>query len=511
MPFVVLSQTSETSAWTGTALIPGYTELYDGLTIRCFLPYNSTSAPVTLALAVDTGGSMITPTTLPVYWLYPERLTTQITQNAIFTLTYRPRIGSIGTAMWLCNYDKVGSGNVTGDNLTNGYLIKGSGNNSISASAFRVQVKGATASLWNGADGYIPTEELIDYHITSDLIGTSIQRHSTELTAIAALTPSEGYLHYNGTSFEYSAGTGGAYLPLAGGTMTGQIMSQNIIPKSDRVYDLGNGNNGWASIRQNGNQGQYGFQSSWMVDTYGMHLYKEDPYGEYNIYWKDGSNQEKNVMGFCQSTSYHDCDIVMGENVMFNPFNILLTGNLKYGNRMGEVVVDGTGNIGTYNDPFTSLHVRNFYLYNDNIPAGERHNYLPCADGSVVSKAALSAGVPLYNLEFTAGIFNPKTYNPGTSSIQVRIPVSTDHIGEGYSNKFFTEVRARQAVSNYDITPADVLPHHSNQYTLGSSSYAWKELYLADQITGEVYKITVNNGALSVALTGEHGGGGVIS
>ena len=66
-------------------------------------------------------------------------------------------------------------------------------------------------------------------------------------------------------------------------------------------------------------------------------------------------------------------------------------------------------------------------------------------------------------------------------------------------------------MSNYDITPADVLPYRSNQYTLGSSSYAWKELYLADQITGDIYKITVNNGALSVALPGEHGGGGVIS
>ena len=187
MPFVVLTQTSETSVWTGTAYIPGFTGLYDGFTIRCFLPYNSTSDPVTLSLSVYTGGSMIAPTTLPVYWLYPdERLTTQITQNAVFTLTYRPRVGSVGNPMWLCNYDKVGTGNVIGANLTRGRLITGNGDNNIIASSFSVQTKGAVAGGgWDGTNSYIPTEALIsDY----------FQPLDGDLTAIAALTGS-GYPH----------------------------------------------------------------------------------------------------------------------------------------------------------------------------------------------------------------------------------------------------------------------------------------------------------------------------
>ena len=205
MPFVVLSQTSETSVWTGTAYIPGFTGLYDGFTIRCFLPYNSTSEPVTLSLTVDTGGGAMTPTALPVYWLYPdEELTTQIPQNAVFTLTYRPRIGSVGNPIWLCNYDKVGTGNVIGNNLTQGRLITGNGDNNIIASSFAVQSKGAVAGGgWDASNSLIPTEALIsDY----------FQPLDTDLSKIAALTGS-GY-PYRNSNGNWSLSDISGYQPL---------------------------------------------------------------------------------------------------------------------------------------------------------------------------------------------------------------------------------------------------------------------------------------------------------
>ena len=83
IPNVIGTQTVATSAWTGVA--PTITGLYDGLSIRYWMPYSSTSSSVTLNLNLKGG----TPTgAIACYYGGTTRLTTHYGAGNIVTLTY---------------------------------------------------------------------------------------------------------------------------------------------------------------------------------------------------------------------------------------------------------------------------------------------------------------------------------------------------------------------------------------------------------------------------------------
>ena len=98
--FVVGTQTTSTNAFTGT--FNEIEKLYDGLSIKYWLPFNGTSTAATLNLDINgtsTGA-------IPVYVKGTTRFTTHIGANNILHLTYRENVGSIAKGWWVSgSYD----------------------------------------------------------------------------------------------------------------------------------------------------------------------------------------------------------------------------------------------------------------------------------------------------------------------------------------------------------------------------------------------------------------------
>lgn len=98
--FVVGTQTSSTNAFTGT--FNEIEKLYDGLSIKYWLPFNGTSTAATLNLDINgtsTGA-------IPVYVKGTTKFTTHIGANNILHLTYRENVGSIAKGWWVSgSYD----------------------------------------------------------------------------------------------------------------------------------------------------------------------------------------------------------------------------------------------------------------------------------------------------------------------------------------------------------------------------------------------------------------------
>lgn len=100
------TQTAVTGAWTGTLNVP---ELYDGLTIAYYLPYNGNGNNVTLNLTLSTSG---TTGAINCYYNGNNRLTTQFATGNTIILTYW-KAGSIkinGTATTDNRWTTVNSG-----------------------------------------------------------------------------------------------------------------------------------------------------------------------------------------------------------------------------------------------------------------------------------------------------------------------------------------------------------------------------------------------------------------
>lgn len=76
-------QTAVTNIWTGT--IEGVNELFDGLTIAYYLPYNGTSTAATLNLTFEDG---TTTGPVDVYYGNNTRMTTHISAGSTIILTY---------------------------------------------------------------------------------------------------------------------------------------------------------------------------------------------------------------------------------------------------------------------------------------------------------------------------------------------------------------------------------------------------------------------------------------
>lgn len=83
LPFVVGTQTVNTSAWKG--VLDSVSELFNGLSIRYWLPMASTSTSVTLDLTLKDG---ITTGAIPCYYGGTSRLTTHYGAGNVIVLTY---------------------------------------------------------------------------------------------------------------------------------------------------------------------------------------------------------------------------------------------------------------------------------------------------------------------------------------------------------------------------------------------------------------------------------------
>lgn len=105
IPFVIGTQTAVTGTWTGDA--PSVENLYDGLTIRYWLPYNG-SRNATLNLTLKDGS---TTDAVNCYYSGNTRITTQYLAGNVLTLTYRKNVSVSGsttkyTGWWAdANYD----------------------------------------------------------------------------------------------------------------------------------------------------------------------------------------------------------------------------------------------------------------------------------------------------------------------------------------------------------------------------------------------------------------------
>ena len=98
--FVVGTQTQATNVFTGT--FNEIEKLYDGLSIKYWLPFNGTSTAATLNLDINgtkTGA-------IPVYIKGTTQFTTHIGANNVIHLTYRENVGNIAKGWWVSgSYD----------------------------------------------------------------------------------------------------------------------------------------------------------------------------------------------------------------------------------------------------------------------------------------------------------------------------------------------------------------------------------------------------------------------
>ena len=93
--FVVGTQTAATNAFTGT--LNEIEKLYDGLSIKYWLPENGTTSNATLNLNINgtqTGA-------IPVYIKGTTRFTSHIGKYNVLHLTYRENVGSIAKGWWV--------------------------------------------------------------------------------------------------------------------------------------------------------------------------------------------------------------------------------------------------------------------------------------------------------------------------------------------------------------------------------------------------------------------------
>ena len=93
--FVVGTQTAATNAFTGT--LNEIEKLYDGLSIKYWLPENGTTTNATLNLNINgtqTGA-------IPVYIKGTTRFTNHIGKYNVLHLTYRENVGGISKGWWV--------------------------------------------------------------------------------------------------------------------------------------------------------------------------------------------------------------------------------------------------------------------------------------------------------------------------------------------------------------------------------------------------------------------------
>ena len=106
--FVVGTQTSSTNAFTGE--FNEVDKLYDGLSIKYWIPFDGTTSDATLNLTINgtaTGA-------IPVYIKGTTRFTNHIGAYNVLHLTYRKNVGSISEGWWvLGSYGDASDGNTT--------------------------------------------------------------------------------------------------------------------------------------------------------------------------------------------------------------------------------------------------------------------------------------------------------------------------------------------------------------------------------------------------------------
>ena len=106
LPFIIGTQTTTTNNWTGVST--SIARLFDGLTIRYWLPTRPNSSAVTLTLTLSDGTT--STGAIPCYYSGPNRLTSHYGIGNIITLRYRENVKidstTIAKGWWAdANYD----------------------------------------------------------------------------------------------------------------------------------------------------------------------------------------------------------------------------------------------------------------------------------------------------------------------------------------------------------------------------------------------------------------------
>lgn len=182
IPNVIGTQTVATSAWTGEA--PTITELYDGLSIRYWMPYASTSSSVTLNLTLKGGAST---GALACYFGGTSRLTTHYGAGNVITLTYCLNRNINGT-----NYTGWWAGANYADG-TESYTVRWNSTHKVGAPIYDYKL------CMFGTDGLL-------YPLTLEE-GTGI----TKTVSIVEFDISSTILHYGTTTNIATEGTSGSY------------------------------------------------------------------------------------------------------------------------------------------------------------------------------------------------------------------------------------------------------------------------------------------------------------
>lgn len=144
LPFIVGTQTETTGAWTGNA--SSVAALFDGLTIRYWLPYaGSGNATLNLTLSDGTATGAIN-----CYYSGATRLTTHYAAGNVLTLTYRSNVSIAGsTATYTGWWADANCNNDTYDRLRYNGPVK-CGTAAISASTIIVGMDGVYHPLKAG-------------------------------------------------------------------------------------------------------------------------------------------------------------------------------------------------------------------------------------------------------------------------------------------------------------------------------------------------------------------------
>lgn len=203
LPFVSGTQTAVTGSWTGNA--PSISALFDGLTIRYWLPYNG-NGNATLNLTLKNGS---TTGAVACYYGGTSRLTTHYKAGNIITLTYRKNVSISGSST-----------------KYTGWWADANYNTNTTYTGF----SGATSSA-DGTSGLVPAPSSGN-GINMYLKGDGTWAIPKEFLDSVYISDEKLYVsHYQSTTLSYDLN----YLPLSGGNITGVTTLDNNVSLSSKL------------------------------------------------------------------------------------------------------------------------------------------------------------------------------------------------------------------------------------------------------------------------------------
>ncbi len=352
--------------------------------------------------------------------------------------------------------------------LQTGKLVTASNTNTVTATAYipHRYTTGSSSNTWDGGDGYIPTEAMIDNHILYDMVGYRLQAYHIELTHLSLInkTLETGYVYWNGTGYELTTAGSGSGNVSTSGTLDNDYIILGAGGTSIKKSD--------AKITANSNAWSSGSPHIATID---------------------------NTMGYLSAN--------------YQPLNTYLTGistlpslsaggYLYYnGTSWSFATPSGTGNVTAASTLTNGKLVRgagNYGIATTNYEVASsgggspRTTWNDTSDVYVPTMASIYGRlVALATLTFAAGAFSAKTYTPSGSAKTINVPTSTSHLTN--DSNFVTQsdlsyyVPYEQGDIRYllrsggnmsgTIGSRDIIPVANNQYDLGSSNSKYNNLY----------------------------------